>query len=406
MSQFSLAASSALFKTKFGKLSENAYNSYNPVLGTIRKEYNFVGEDMKVAVPTFFSGGVGSGSLPTANPASAVKATLTAKKVYATTEIQREAIKASANDEGAFVQAMKWVPEKTVEAYNRNASRIIFADGTGALGTTTAADFVDVTGTTFQPGDTASAVFTAASWVEGYWEENDYVNVGTAADVLEVISVDPATRTVVFEKISGTTDFTTGGAGTSKVIYMQNSKDNDPLGLMGVCDATSGTLYGVNVARRWKATQIAAASAGISEDIMNELIIKIQQKCGKTPKKIVTSYTQYRKISNFLEDKKYYNIEPRAENLKGVVGWKALSYMSDGGEIAIIPDRMCADDRMYAINTDFMWSYHRPDFGWFDDDGTVFLRKASDDAYEARYGGYYQNYIIPSFQGVVTGLAI
>ena len=55
MSAFSLQAQSALFKTKFGKLSENAYNSANPILGTIKKQYDFVGEDMKVAVPTFFA---------------------------------------------------------------------------------------------------------------------------------------------------------------------------------------------------------------------------------------------------------------------------------------------------------------------------------------------------------------
>src|SRR6478736_3233133 len=117
MASFNLITQSALFKTKFGKLSENAYNSANPLLGTIKKDYNFVGEDMKVAVPTYFSGGVGSGILPTANPASAVKATLTAKRVYATTSIQREALKASSSDEGAFVEAMKWNVQKTVESW-------------------------------------------------------------------------------------------------------------------------------------------------------------------------------------------------------------------------------------------------------------------------------------------------
>lgn len=395
MAQFSLTTQSALFKTKFGKLSENAYNSYNPMLGTIRKEYNFVGEDMKVATPTFFSGGVGSGVLPTANPASAVKATLEASKVYATTEVEREALKASANDEGAFVQAMKWNVEKTVEAFNRNASRILFGDGTGALGTIAA----NATGTAADP----VIVITAATWVEGHWEENDYVNCGTDASVFNVVSVVPSTRTITLERLSGTLDLTAAGSGL--IVYMQNSKDNDPMGLKGACDATSGSLYDVTVARRWQATQIAAGGAGVSEDIMNELVIKIQAKCGKTPKKIVTSYTQYRKICNFLEDKKYYNIEPRSAELQGKIGWKALAYMSDGGELSIIPDRMCPDDRMYAVNTDFIWAYHRPDFGWFDDDGTVFLRKTGDDAYEARYGGYYENYIIPSFQGVVTGLA-
>lgn len=396
MAQFSLTNSSALFKTKFGKLSENAYNSANVLLGTMRKEYNFVGEDMKVATPTFFSGGVGSGTLPTANPASAVKATLTAKKVYAVTEVQREAIKASATDEGAFVEALKWNVQKTVEAWNRNASRIAFGDGTGALGTINA----NATGTAAAP----VIVISAATWVEGHWEENDYVNCSTDSSVFRIDTVVPATRTITLARLSGSLDLTATGSGL--IVYMQNSKDNDPLGLKGVCDATTGTLYGVNVGRRWQATQIAAGGAGIGEDILNNLIVSVQYKCGKTPKKIITSYTQYRKILNFLEDHKVYNVDPRASELKGKISFSGIEYMSNAGPIGIFADRMCEDDRVYAVNTDFVWGYHRPDFGWFDDDGTVFLRKTSDDAYEARYGGYYQNYIIPTFQGVITGLAI
>lgn len=395
MAQFSLTAQSALFKTKFGKLSENAYNSANPILGTIKKQYDFVGEDMKVAVPTFFAGGVGSGILPTANPASAVKATIQAKRVYATTEIQREALKASSSDEGAFVEAMKWNVQKTVEAYNRNASRIIFGDGTGALGTIAA----NATGTAAAP----IIVITAATWVEGHWEENDYVNVGTDASVFRIDEVIPSTRTVELTRLSGTLDLTASGAG--EIVYMQNSKDNDPIGLKGVLDATSGSLYGVTVQRRFQATQVAAGGSGISVDIMNELVSKIMFKCGKAPKLIVTSYTQMRKIKNFLEDQKMYQIDPRASELKGKISWNGIEYLANGSKLAIIEDRMCPDDRMYAINTDFITCYHRPGFGWFDDDGTVFLRQVDDDAYGARYGGYYQNYIIPSFHGVVTGLA-
>lgn len=395
MAQFSLTASSALFKTKFGKLSENAYNSANPMLGTIKKDYGFVGEDMKVAVPTFFSGGVGAGSLPTANPASAVKATINAKRVYAVTEIQREALKASASEEGAFVEAMKWNVQKTVEAWNRNASRILFGDGTGALGTVQA----NATGTAAAP----VVIITAGTWVEGHWEENDYINFGTDASVFNIVTVAPATRTLTLARVSGTLDLTTGGSGL--IAYMQNSKDAEPLGLKGVIDATSGTLYGVTVQRRFQSTQIAAGGSGISTDAMNELVSKVMFKCGKAPKLLVTSYTQMRKIKSFLENQKIYQIDPRASELQGKISWSGIEFLANGARIAIIEDRMCEDDRMYAVNTDFITSYHRPDFGWFDDDGTVFLRVANDDAYSARYGGYYQNYIVPSFQGVITGLS-
>ena len=158
MAKFNLTDQTELFKTKFGKLSENSYNSANPVLGTIKKTYDLTGKKYTEAVPNQFAGGVGSGVLPDASPASALNPELVAKRVYTTTEIEREAIKASANDEGAFVKALKWNVEKTVEAFNRNASRIMFNDGSGLLGVTTAAN---ATGTATNP----VIVIAAAYWV-------------------------------------------------------------------------------------------------------------------------------------------------------------------------------------------------------------------------------------------------
>jgi hypothetical protein len=58
------------------------------------------------------------------------------------------------------------------------------------------------------------------------------------------------------------------------------------------------------------------------------------------------------------------------------------------------------------LNDKFMSGEHRPDHGWFSDDGTVFLRSNTSDAYNARYGGYLENYVVPSFMGQLTGLAV
>ncbi len=40
-----------------------------------------------------------------------------------------------------------------------------------------------------------------------------------------------------------------------------------------------------------------------------------------------------------------------------------------------------------------------------EDDGTVFLRKPDDDAYEARYGGYLECMVEPVFHGYRYSLA-
>lgn len=396
MAQFSLTSATNLFKIKYGKLSDNVYNSSNVLLGRVKKDFKFTGKRMDIAVPQSFAGGVGSGSLPTANAATYGDAQITAKKVYSVVEIEREAIKASMNNEGAFVQGTKHVVQKGVESWMRNMSRIMFNDGTGTLGTTTAAN---ATGTATAP----VIVITAATWKEANWEEKDYINFNSDSSVFEVVSVAPATRTITLSRISGSLDLT--GTGGSDVAYMQNSKDADPEGLKGVLDATSSTKYGISIGRRWQAgAQIAAGSSGLIIDTINQGMLEVQRKSGKVPNMIVMSFTQYQRFLNLLEDQKYYMAQPRQE-VKGFPGFRGIEYMSSAGPVPVFPERFVEDDRVYLLNDNYITIFHRPDFGWFEDDGTVFLRKASDDAYEARYGGYLQTYIVPNFHGVITGLA-
>ena len=403
MAEFSLTSATNLFKIKYGKLSDNVYNSANVMLGRIKKAYDFTGKRMEVAVPFGFAGGVGSGSLPVANAANYQDAQITAKKVYSVCQIEREAIKASMNNEGAFVQGSKEVVQKAVESYMRNASRILFGSADGKLGTTTGANVTLTAGVAGAAGAEYDVIIDSATWKESNWEERDYVNIDSDAATarLEVESVTPSTRTIHLVALAAHSNPTAVGAHS---IYMQGSKDNDPQGLKGVLDATGGSLYGIPVDRRWKATQEAAGGAGLSTDLMNKVMLDVQRKCGKVPNLIVTSFTQYRKLLNLLEDQKQYIVEPRSADLKGKVSFKGVEFMSSAGPVGVFAERFCEDDRMYFLNDNYINCHHRPDFGWFDDDGTVFLR-TSGDSYEARYGGYYENYIIPSFHGVASGLA-
>lgn len=395
MAQFSLTTASNLFKIKYGKLSENTYNSANVLLGRVKKDFNFTGKRMEVAVPVSFSGGVGSGSLPTPNVAAIEDALITSKKMYSVIEIDREAIKASSQNEGAFVELTKYSVQKGVESWMRNMSRALFNNGTGSLGIFSG----NASGTASAP----ILTITAASWKEANFEEKDYINVNSLTSVWEITAVDPSTRAVTLARISGSDDLTSIGAG-SHTVYMQNSKNNDPSGLKGVLDATSSTLYGINVGRRWQATQVAASGAGLTTDLMNQTMLEIQRKSGKVPNLIMCSFTQYRKLLNVLEDQKQYIVEPRSPELVGKVSFRGVEFMSSAGPVGVFPERFIEDDRMYFLNDNFITIYHRPDFGWFDDDGSVFLR-TSGDAYQARFGGYLEAYIVPSFHGVVSGLA-
>jgi hypothetical protein len=400
---FSLAEASALFKIKYDKMSENVYNSHNVLLGRVKKSFKFTGKQLLQPVPQSFAGGVGSGSLPKANTAIYSEAIVTAKKLYAVVEIDRESIKAAMNDEGAFVRATKEVVQKGVESYMRNMSRILFNDGTGALGTGDNATNVSGTGSA---GDPYIVRISAATFKDANWEERDLVNIATETTTLEVLEVDTATRDISLKGSSAILAGLTGAGPLADIVHMQGSKDNDPQGLKGVLDATSGSLYSIPVKRRWQATQIDASAASISADLMNKAMLQAEKKTGKAPNLIITSYKQYEKLLNTLESDKRYNIQPRAKDLRGSVSFKGIEFMSTAGPIGVFPERFCEEDRMYFLNDNHIIIHHRPDFGWFDDDGTVFLRKADSDEYEARYGGYLEVYINPNFHAVITDLDI
>lgn len=390
---FSLTEASALFKIKYEKLSENVYNSANVLLGRCKKSYNFTGKQLNISVPQSFSGGVGSGSLPKANTAIYGDAQITSKKMYAVVELDRETIKAALSDEGSFVRATKEVVQKGVESFMRNLSRALFSDGTGALGKCAGTPVV-------ADGNTTVVI---SDFKEANFEERDLINVDTDTTAFEILSVSPSDSKVTIKGEVAATK-----AVDTAILYMQGSKDNDPEGLKGVLDATSSTKYNISVARRWQAHQKAAGSSAISTDLLNEMMLSVKKKSGKSPNLIVCSYKQYEKILNLLEDQKRYTVPTRA-GLKSKSGadisFSGVEFMSVDGPVGIFPERFIEDDRIYFLNDNQIHIHHRPDFGWFDDDGTVFLRKSDSDAYEARYGGYLQIYINPCFHGVLTGLA-
>lgn len=395
MPSFSLSTATNLFKINYFKLSENMYNSANVTLARVKKSYTFTGKSGYVAVPLSFSGGVGSGSLPTPNVADYDDATISSKKVYSVVKIEREAIKASSNDQGAFVRGLKEVVKKGVESYMRNASRILFGSGDGSLGTI-------ATGGVSGSGPWVLTI-SDATWKEANFEENDYVNIETAnTAVFEITAVDPDAKTVTVALISGSQTPAQGD-----VIFMQNSENNDPNGLKQVTDATSSTMYGIDIARRWKSTQIAAGGSALTVDYLNELMLTVEKRFGKAPNMLVGSYEQYERFLNLLEDKKRYTVAPRygSKDFKASVSFEGVEFMSSKGPIGFYPERFVDDDRVYGLNDEHIEFYHRPGFGWFDDDGTVFLRDTTDD-YSARYGGYWQNYAPPTPHGRISGLDV
>jgi hypothetical protein len=326
--------------------------------------------------------------------------------MYAVVEIDRETIKAAMSDEGSFVRATKEVVKKGVESYMRNLSRALFNDGSGKLGTASAGVVVD------SAAADSGVKLTISDFKEANFEERDLVDIGSDKAV-EISEVLPETSQIILgctntESTPNSGVFDTPGIAVTGSIYMQGSQNKDPEGLKGVLDATTDKKYNIDIARRWKAHQKDAGGAAVSSDLLNEMMLKVEKASGKSPNLIVCSYKQYEKILNLLEDQKRYEVKTRSglKSKNGAdISFSGVEFMSSSGPVGIFPERFVEDDRIYFLNDNHIHIYHRPDFGWFDDDGTVFLRKSGTDAYEARYGGYLECYINPCFHGVLDGLS-
>lgn len=407
MAGLNLSNASALFKNKYVRMSRDMFNSENVVQAKIKRNENFVGEQAIISVPTSFGGGVGSGSLPRGNPATYQRMTITAKKTYAVIQVDREAIKAADNDEGAFVRATKEQVKRGVQSYQRNFSRFFFNDsltsnGNGRLGSFSGNQSSSAT-------NVYEVTVTAASWKLANWEPKDYVQVNSNVALFEITSVVPSTRVVQLTQIDGPTfNLTTIGAGTHN-IYMQYSRTNDPTGFSGVVRATTGSPYGIAVGYRWQAPfQQDASSAGLTPDMLNQGIMEIKYSFGETSDLLPCSFVQYRKLLNQLEDQKRYMLtESRSSGPRGKFSFQALEFMADTGPIPVVAERFIEDDSFYFMNTDFVEVHCRPDPGWVDDDlsGSIFLRSGTDDSFEARYAVYCEIATMPTAHGIWYGLA-
>ena len=412
-SNFNLTDISDAFKERFTGTMEKQYNNANVVWAKIKKSNNFVSKKEYRSVGLSDGSGFGTGSLPSVSHdgASYDQAEITHKKVYSVVEIDRLAMKAGKNSEGVFdVSALEHVAKRAVSALSRNMSRILFGNGDGKLYTGNAANSAPTGAGTVASPYVLKMNGDATSMVWAKFEEGDLVNINTETTNLSIAVVSTVagseylhlvgTSSRLAALVTAATAFT-----TTDIVYVQGSKDNDPSGLR-LIQNTTGSSFGVaHTNRRWQGSLIAAASAGVSEDLLNQLVLDIEEKSGKTPDMIVASYFQFRKIKDFMSDHKRIEVMPRDSSLVGKLSFSALQFMSASGPIPIIADRFVEKDYVYAINSDHIEAMHAPDFGWFDEDGTVFLRRDTADRYQARYGGYMQIYIEPIFHGVITGLA-
>jgi len=401
---------SAVFKKHYFNLADNVYSTFSNLYSMVPKTFNFGGEGGEHPVGVTFGGSVGSGSLPEAKSRKYIKPTYTRKKVYGVLDLDNETIQASAGPD-AFIKATEEQTLGVIKSFNRNMARIFMNNGTGILGQFSGSSGGTATAPILTIVDTTGSTY---GYVPANWEVGDIVNVNTLASKFEITAVNDSTKAVTLSRISGSDDLTGIGAGTHSV-YMQNSKDADPTGALSL---VTGNIHGVAQQRRWQmSANIDASGAGITPDLINQLVEDIDTEADEPPTVIGFSPVQYRKYLSLMEDQKRYpqtmKVAPRGNSRtsaasiqKANIGFSGIEYISTQGSIPIMKNKFIRPNCVWAFNMDKIEAAHAAKFGWFDNDGSVLHMKESSDAWFARYGGYMEILWNPMYVGRVHTLSV
>ena len=356
------SAESALKNVYLGVVANQLNVNANPLLAKIKRSSKDVwGKEIKKLAPFGINGGIGAGSetatLPKSSGNSYVQFSAELKNLYGKIELSDKAIRASANNLGAFVNLLSDEMEGLVKASAFNLGRMLYGDGTGLLATVSSASGQTVT------------CDKVNNLIEGMLVDVYTANSKTASQ-LKIIYVDRENKTFTYEG--------TATISAQDKIYVQGSKDFEISGLGKIFDTSATTIYGVSKeAYPWLKPYVSAPTQEqeISDVLIQEAIDELEFNHDSQINFISTSAKVRRAYQNYLSACKR-NID--VMSLEG--GFKTITHNG----IPVVADRFVDDDKMYLLNTNDFTLHELCDWKWLEgEDGRILRQNADQPTYSA-----------------------
>lgn len=381
------SADKALKTLYLGAVTEQLNTEINPFLAKIKQSTADVwGKEIRRVARYGINGGIGAGSetgdLPTAAGNNYEQFVSTLKNLYGTIEISDKAMRASANDAGAFVNLLNDEMDGLLKASALNFGRMLFGDGSGRLGRAlTANDGNNV--------KVNNKYFITGMLVEIYDEKG----APTALGKRRIVDWDPVNCIVTLDGTLAAEAIKSGYA-----FYVQGSKDGEITGLSALFK-DSGTIYGLDRSQhKWLVPYMQSNVGEISETIIQRAIDYLEENAGSKVNFIVCSSGVKRAFMKHLAT---YKRNTDVMDLKG--GFKALSFNG----IPIVSDRFCPVGTMYLLNTDDFTLHQLCDWKWLEsEDGKILKQNAGKPTYTATLVKYADLICSkPCGQAMLSGIA-
>jgi len=314
---------------------------------------------------------------------------VTCSQEYGIAQISGKMVKATRNNELAFLQAIEAELDSTMDAVLRAAEIKLFRDGYGLL---------------CQIASVSSGVITLTNKEDAHlFEVGQMIGATTAYNAAArsgsgtITAVDRDAGTITY---SGTI---TGIAANDYLFFLGDFTTSSRVNICGLqawCPASAPTsgdsFFGVDrsidpqrlAGTRYDAT---ANSENIDEALVNAQSAGAAN--GAMPRYCFLNPKWYRRLVNLLGSKKEFEFLP-AQGLNGPlgdIGFQSIKIYGDVSVINVLPHPWCPPNYGFMLDPDQARVIAYGEFpAVLADDNNRILRVYNADAYEVRLGGYPQ----------------
>ena len=360
----------------------------NPLLAQFQHSTaDVVGKDVRKLVRYGVNGGISAGSetgeLPASSPAQRVQFISTLKNLYGTIEISDKALRASANNEGAFVNLLNDEMQTLIKSASFNFGRMLYGDGTGYISTVSMIEEGSKLTMTDVNGIVEGMIVDFGN------EKGEIISYATG---YKVVSVDREKKVVIF---SGEEDLMDCIPVNAKM-YLHDCKGYELTGLKAIFG--DGELYGVDrnsspIMKPYKKTAVG----DISENVIQKAMDMIEENSGSQVNFIVCSWGVKRALAEYFRQ---FKVAMPTIEFEG--GYKAISFNG----IPVVADRFCPKGTMYLLNTNDFQIHQLCDWKWLEgEDGKILKQIPGKPVYTATLVKYAELMCQrPNGQGMLSGI--
>lgn len=397
---FNKTAADAVLKEFYADQLQSLLNNSNVVATMVVPNTDrLAGRRFVVPVHRARNSGVGarveSGTLPTAGNQGYSVTYAVPRFLYGRIELTGPIIAATQGDAAAFVEAIDSEVSGLSDDLMRDYCRQLFGTSDGDIaqcGTTSAS-------TTVVLDDDTSETQILQLWNDG----GMVVEIGTKADPdtiageRTVTAYDLANKTITISGAAVTTSsshfvFRESSGGTSDNSGDWGDGQKEITGLQDIVDDTSvcQTLDPANVPN-W--ASLVKGNAGtnrpFNEPLLNDALTNTETLSGSRPNLVCTGRRVHMAIAQTMEA-----MRRNVDSVDLMGGYTGIRWSVPGEgngnalDTAICWTRDTPENQIYGLSTDFLEMCIMADWSWMDRDGSMWIRVANQDGYEATHYSY------------------